>query len=263
MPNSTRRRTFESVRRPQLVGEVIGQLRERFTSGDFEVGEAIPSESALMAELGVGRTTLREAIRVLEYAGILEVRQGSGTFVRSLSGTDSFATRLRQARVTEVFAVRRALELEIVRLAAMNRTMESLCSMRLALETMSQSMGANADMAFLEADMAMYRVLAEATKNSVLVELHANFSKALHVALAQIIAIPEIRSGCLESHQQLIAAIADQDADHAELILRSHLDQVMKMITKLLGDTRLTSISQNDMERLPVPGSKIRRCRTP
>jgi len=98
MPNSTRRRSFESVRRPQLVDEVIGQLRERFASGDFEVGDTIPSESALIAELGVGRTTLREAIRVLEYAGILEVRRGSGTFVRSLSGNDSFATRLRQAR---------------------------------------------------------------------------------------------------------------------------------------------------------------------
>ena len=254
MSNSTRRRSFESVRRPQLVDEVIGQLRERLASGDFEVGETIPSESALIAELGVGRTTLREAIRVLEYAGILEVRQGSGTFVRSLSGNDSFATRLRQARVTEVFDVRRALELEIVRMAAVNRTDESLRLMRRALETMSMSMDANAEMAFLEADMAMYQVLAEATANSVLVELHAHFSKALHVALTQIIAIPEIRSGCFESHCQLIAAIADQDADHAELIVRGHLDQVMKMVTKRLGDARLTSIPVNDPEQLPVPG---------
>ena len=133
-------RNFRPVRRSQLVNEVIEQLRLRVSSGDLKVGDKIPSESVLVTELGVGRTTLREAVRVLEHAGLFEVRQGSGTYLRSVSNSESFAPRLRHARVLEVLDIRRALEIEITRMAAAYRTDAALVAMREALDRMRRGM---------------------------------------------------------------------------------------------------------------------------
>src|SRR5271156_2070954 len=70
--------------RPQLVGETIELLRSRIGAGEFKIGDRIPSETTLIEEFGIGRTTLREAVRVLEHEGLLVVRQGAGTYLRSV-----------------------------------------------------------------------------------------------------------------------------------------------------------------------------------
>jgi DNA-binding FadR family transcriptional regulator len=83
--------------------------------GTWAPSERIPSEAALAVELGVGRSSIREAIRLLARDGLLEVRHGVGTFVAAaseLEHVDEFTKLLRRSRILEVFEVRRALEIE-------------------------------------------------------------------------------------------------------------------------------------------------------
>ena len=74
-----------TTRRTGLVDQVIEQMRKAISSGEWPVGQRIPAEPELVSALGVGRNTVREAVRALAHAGLLEVRQGDGTFVRATS----------------------------------------------------------------------------------------------------------------------------------------------------------------------------------
>src|SRR3954453_10822369 len=116
---------LRSTDRSSLVPQVIEQLRAQISSGEWAVGTRLPPEPDLAAMLGVGRNTLREAVLALVHAGLLERRQGSGTFVigaRELAG--AVARRVAGATLAEVIEVRRALEVEAARSAARRRTAE-------------------------------------------------------------------------------------------------------------------------------------------
>src|SRR5258707_12264042 len=78
-------RELAGIRRGSLCDEVIAQLREQISSGTWPVGDRIPPESELVERLQVGRGTVREAIKALAHIGLLEVRQGDGTYVKSRS----------------------------------------------------------------------------------------------------------------------------------------------------------------------------------
>ena len=233
------RRSFQPVRRSQLVNEVISQLRSRFASGEFQLGDKLPSEAVLIEELRVGRTTLREAIRVLEHDGLVEVRQGSGTFLRSTTDPEVLAVRLRQARVLEVMEVRRALELEVARMAAAYRTDGALAAIRDTVDRMRRSIDSGDKLAFLEADMEMYRILAGETRNSIMIEIHSSFAEALRLALTQVVGIPGVMLNCLGHHKQLLEAIVARDSSRAEEVVKSHLERVMRLIQDVLGDARV------------------------
>jgi GntR family transcriptional regulator, transcriptional repressor for pyruvate dehydrogenase complex len=234
------RRSFRPVRRSQLVDEVIEQLRLRVSSGDLKVGDKLPAESVLVSELGVGRTTLREAVRVLEHAGLFEVRQGSGTYLRSITDAETFAPRLRHARVLEVLDIRRALEIEMTRMAAAYRTDAALVAMRDALDRMRRGMESSDERGFIDAEMEVYRIIAAGTQNSIMIEIYALFAEALRLALTQIVAIPGVMSDCVSRHEQLFKAIAARDVDRAEAVAKAHLGRVTKLVQEVLGDARVS-----------------------
>src|SRR5581483_9202285 len=140
---------FQPVRRERLADQVVHQLRRRLAAGEFAVGQKLPPEPELMAQLAVGRTTIREAVRALAHAGYLDVRQGDGTYVRALDpGQDQLAERLRQARVPEVYELRRALELEMARLAALRWDGDDLARIHAALERLQASVGPGQEQTF-------------------------------------------------------------------------------------------------------------------
>src|SRR5215471_3153791 len=115
-----------TTRRAPLVDQVIEQMRAAIADGDWVVDQRIPPEPELVTALGVGRNTVREAVRALAHAGLLEVRQGDGTFVRATSEISGALRRLVGEELREVLEVRRTLEVEGARLAAKHRTPEDI-----------------------------------------------------------------------------------------------------------------------------------------
>ncbi|MFE7122214.1 FadR/GntR family transcriptional regulator, partial [Streptomyces sp. NPDC057654] len=111
--------SLDPVRRPSLSSEVITRLRHRITSGEWPVGARVPTEPELMEQLEVARGTLREAIRALAHAGLLEVRQGDGTYVRATNELSGAVRRLYGDSGQEhLLEVRQALDVQAARLAA-------------------------------------------------------------------------------------------------------------------------------------------------
>ncbi|WP_322512771.1 FadR/GntR family transcriptional regulator [Chloroflexus sp.] len=210
------------ITRQRLVEQVIEYLRQQLRAQAYPVGSRLPPEPQLMAQLGVGRSTVREAIRALAHEGLLEVRQGDGTYVRAAAVAEPLATRLRQAKVNEVHEVRRALELEVVALAAERRTDDDLAVIRQWLAARSAAL-ANGDTATaLHADIELHCAIARATHNPILSDLYRMFATTLRDALGVLwdAAAPASDD---RSHADLVAAIEAGDAAMAIAVTRQIL----------------------------------------
>jgi DNA-binding FadR family transcriptional regulator len=217
--------TTMPVRRP-LVDQVISSLRELISHEGLDVGDRLPSEPRLAARLGVGRSTLREAIRVLSHTGMLETRQGSGTYVGRPGNGATLEARLAEARVDEVFEVRRALEVLIAQAAPLRRTDEHVRQLREVLAECRLHATTGDLQAFIEADSRFHRITAEATGNSVLVELYAALRRPLENASGVIADLVELERAN-DRHEVLLDAIADATPDDAVAATRAHLDDTL------------------------------------
>src|SRR3954454_20318446 len=154
------------TRRTGLIDSDVAQLRARIRSGEWTVGTRIPPEPALVDLLGVGRNTVREAVQSLVHAGLLERRQGSGTYV--LSRSELAATMGRQiadARQRDVVEVRRALEVEAGRLAARRRTAADASALLQRRDERAAAYHAGDLDAMVATDLALHRAVVRATAN--------------------------------------------------------------------------------------------------
>ncbi|TDB72874.1 FadR/GntR family transcriptional regulator [Micromonospora sp. KC723] len=172
--------------RGHRVRQTIAQLRARILGGEWPVGGRIPTEPQLVAALGVGRNTVREAVRALVHAGVLECRQGSGTYVVS---TDELAPvvarRLTDDRMAEVIEVRRAFEVEAARLAALRRTPQDVAALDEALAAREAAWRSGRVEEFVEADATLHAAVVAAAHNGMLAELYASVGVALRSTVAQ------------------------------------------------------------------------------
>jgi DNA-binding FadR family transcriptional regulator len=206
---------LRSTQRSSLVPQVIAQLRAQITSGEWRVGSRIPPEPDLAAALGVGRNTLREAVLALVHAGLLERRQGSGTYVvgsRELAG--AVARRLADAHLAEVIEVRRAFEVEAARSAAVRRTDTDLVALDQALDARNSAWRAADPPAFVEADVVFHQTVVAAAHNRILAELYADFSTALRSSLADLVG-SDFSPERYVDHGRLVEAIRAGDPDRA------------------------------------------------
>src|SRR4029079_15386251 len=206
---------LRSTERTALVPQVIEQLQSQITSGEWAVRTRIPPEPDLAAQLGVGRNTLREAVLALVHAGLLERRQGSGTYVVGDTELSSaVARRVADARIADVIEVRRALEVEAARLAAQRRTAEDLAALDGALAAGEAAWRTGDAAAFVEADVVLNMTVVLAAHNQVLAELYYDFRAALRESLAGKIG-DDLSPERHVDHARLVDAIRVADADRA------------------------------------------------
>jgi GntR family transcriptional repressor for pyruvate dehydrogenase complex len=228
-------------RRPAgVTDDAIERIRERILTGDWGPGTRLPRESDLAQQLGLSRNSLREAVRALSLARVLEVRQGDGTYVSSLDPgellepTLSATDLLRGRTVLDLFEVRRMLEPEAAALAARAANPDVIAGLRRELDRMIAA-GDRAE-ELVNADAAFHDVIAAAPGNGVLRALLRSLStKTARARLWHGIAERGALDLAREEHTRIYEAIAAGDADLArasallhiatnERWLREHLD---------------------------------------
>ena len=219
------------------LGELAAaQLRERLAAGAWDVGERLPSEVELAEQLGVGRSTVREAVRVLVHEGLLETRQGAGTFVLAREPAAEWEPRLRRAAVLEVYELREALELQASRLAAERRGAEELARIEAAFATREERRARARDAAFVDADIAFHRAVVAAARNPLLEEMYDAFTAVLREALIDV-----VRDAALDAddasaaHAELVAANGARDDARADAATRANVSQTAAELRLLLG----------------------------
>lgn len=230
---------LQATPRSNLVGTVIEQMEELIAAGEWPVGEKIPPEPVLVDRLGVGRNTVREAVRALVHTEMLEPRQGDGTYVRAASGFGAaMQRRLRHARDLEAYEVRAALERDTARYAAQRRTEEDLSALREALAARDGAWSTADAAAFIEADMHFHRTVAAAARNSILADLYDQFSDGLRGTLQSVIGgpLPDAVRHQFDAHAAIVDAIEARDPDAAERAALAHLNEAMEALRGLAPD---------------------------
>jgi DNA-binding FadR family transcriptional regulator len=214
-----------TTRRAGLVDQVIDQMRGAISSGEWPVGRRIPPEPELVQALGVGRNTVREAVRALSHAGLLEVRQGDGTFVRATSEISGAVRRLCGNELREVLQVRRTLEVEGARLAASHRTDDDLRKLTALLAERDAAMAAKDWERMIEHDAAFHGLLVQASHNTLLAELYRGLNETVR---ASITATVDEDLDPPVSHMGLLDAVRDRDPVRAATEASGFLEDILQ-----------------------------------
>ena len=206
----------EPVKRNSLSDAVAEKLQQHIASGKFKVGDQLPTEPELMEHFCVGRSTIREAIRILSYSGILKVQQGVGTFVALQNGTPvPWYHHLQSARGEELNEVRQLLELKIAEKAAVHRTSRQLNCMRKHLNARYKAAIENDVTKCIDADVAFHLAIAEACKNEILRDLYKTIAAQLKSFFQEVFINTELLLLKQGLHEQLLQSIIDRDAKSA------------------------------------------------
>ncbi|WP_030249804.1 FadR/GntR family transcriptional regulator [Streptomyces violens] len=219
---------MRTIRRVSLVETATDEIREQILKGIWPVGSRIPPESALSETLQVSRASVREAIRALVHSGLLETRQGDGTFV--LSDDDSAVAlrrRLERAELTHVTQVRQGLDVIAARQAARHRTDAQLAAIEAALGRRRAALAAHEDEAFTAADADFHVLVAEASANPVLADIYRSLSTALRAELRRAACLDTATAAPADPHHLLVEAIRERDqaaaVDAAVELLAGHV----------------------------------------
>lgn len=224
------------LRPSPLVEQATERLREQIASGHWPVGSRLPAETVLAKELGVGRSTTREALRALAGAGLVQSRQGAGVFVIATEPERDWAARLRQAAVADVYEVRMLVEVQAARLAAQRRTEADVSTLRAALAD-RRSAAERDDRAFVDADIALHAAVVAAAGNPVLTDLFAEFVPALRRGLNDLVEILALRAHEAnpgdDAHAALVRAVERGDAEAAAAAAREELQRTLEQLRRL------------------------------
>ncbi len=171
---------MEPIQRKSLAREVADAIREKIEKGFFPLNAKLPTEPELMKSFSVGRSTIREATRYLAQSGLVQVKQGIGSFVISTSGNRGLDDKIEQAGFEAIFEVRQLIEMQIIGKAVSNHTQRHLSAMRKNLKDRARFAATGNLDACIKADIAFHTVVAESCGNAILTELYKTLSA--HVA---------------------------------------------------------------------------------
>jgi DNA-binding FadR family transcriptional regulator len=201
--------------RISLSKQVLTSMENQIREGLWKVGDRIPAEPELARLFSVSHNTIREAVQSLIHAGILEARPGDGTYVIA---NDRFAVamsnKLREAELTQILEARRALEKEIARLAAANRTEDDLQQLESDWQRCLAKTGTGID-----DDMRFHASIATSTHNPILAQLYHVIVSYLQDSLGSVLAEKQYDPLAMQLHAELLDAIRTHDANLAESII--------------------------------------------
>lgn len=208
---------------------VASELLRYFTSGGLEPGSRLPAERKLAEMLATGRSAVREALAALEVLGIVEVRPGSGTYLRStaselLPRTLSWGLMLGAQDAGDLMQVREALEVLSAQLAAQKRDDAAADRLQGHLQTMSRHADLGDHHAFVEADAHFHQELAAIADNAALSAVLQSVRALLRVWVDRSVDNVADARRALGEHAALVEAVSDGDVARAQSAMTAHME---------------------------------------
>ncbi|MFQ6573379.1 FadR/GntR family transcriptional regulator [Pseudomonas sp. UM16] len=207
-----------------LVEQAVEQLRERIASGSWTVGQRLPTEAELASELGISRNTVREAMRVLAFSGLVEVRQGDGSYLRTAVDPLQAVQALSRCNLEQARETRHILEAEAIGLAALRRTEEDLLGLREALAHSSKHFHADLEQ-YVCCDLIFHQRLVDAAHNPALSELYRYFSGVVAATVHHNLSHAPRCQLVFDLHGQILAAIEQRDSAKAKALSRTLINE--------------------------------------
>jgi len=224
-------KNFREIEMETPVDKIIKQIRELITTGQLEPGDKLPSERKLAEKLGVGRTSVRDAIAKLEFYGILKTMPQSGTVVAgigisALEGLISDVLKIEESDFEALVETRTLLETQAAKMAAQRRTTDDIIQLKNALDAYERKV--KNGLPAVEEDLLFHLKIAEAGRNTVLKSLMMIITPDIVKNFTKLDVCKDGRFyRSLEEHKIILEYIVDQKPDLAAAAMREHLKDVM------------------------------------
>jgi len=207
---------LKPVMRTALADTVAGNLKQLIKSGKYKSGDKLPSEPELMQHFGVGRSSVREAVRMLANCGLLNVKQGLGTFVNLNEGLDEpLHQRLKRAGKADLREVRQLLEVKAAEKAALNRTQKDITRMASLLKKRKQTAEKQQTQACIDLDIDFHIAVADASGNEILADLYRTIAVQIKKMFIVLLEDTSKFIGKHKLHEDLLQSIIDKNPKKA------------------------------------------------
>ncbi|WP_206690370.1 FadR/GntR family transcriptional regulator [Quadrisphaera sp. INWT6] len=228
-----------------LTDAAIEKVRDLIRGGDLEPGQRLPAEAALSAQLGVSRSSLREAVRALATAGVLDVRRGDGTFVTALTPAQLF-TGIGEAvdlmgdeSLLELMECRRLVEPQVTALAALRCQEADLEEVLRHLQLME---AATDEQDLIAHDADFHAAIAAASRNTALAEILRGISGVtLRARVWRALTEADSSRHTIDEHRAIYDALRDGDAQLAQAAALLHVANVETWMRRALAPKRRRS----------------------
>ena len=231
----SKRSHITAVPRRSLVTEAIEILRSKVSDGTWRLGERLPPEPELAEALGVGRNTVREAIRVLSHSKMLDVRQGDGTYVQSLVDPAETLQRINRSSVRDHLEMQSILEAEAARFAARRRTNADIVTLNKLLDERGERTKYSNLEEFFERDRAFHQAVAAAAHNSAIEELYRYFALAIPMQSQVIRQEGELPEANVGAHRAIVEAITKKNEEAAVTAARKIFAARIKRLNEAIS----------------------------
>ena len=222
--------TMDTVRKARKLPEQIAdKLREMIIQEEMKTGAKLPAEAELMARFGVSRSTVREAVKILQTEHIVDIRQGQGTFLCAMPGLASDPLGLRFADQEELIAqlleTRLLVEPGVAALAAQRRTEKDLMQMKLLLDRMDNAYLHGED--YTPFDFEFHSVIAQCTRNDVVGRLLPTIHESIQAGYHHTQRVEGSYQRASQCHLEMYRGIMEGDSDRARQAAQRHMMQTM------------------------------------
>lgn len=221
---------MEPIKRLNVGDSIINQIKDLFLDGKLKPGDKLPPERELMEMFEVGRTSLREALKVLESQGLI-VRSQKGTFISTNFNdfyTDSLIYQFYFSEVDwqDIFEARRFIEKELAGLAAERAQPEDLIEIQATIKDMQLAIEENTYANYISSNMQFHEKIAAASYNQVMVDLYNSITSLVLRAQKKAAAVPGVMNESLHFHQEIYNAIEQKDVEKARRLMENHIESV-------------------------------------
>lgn len=219
---------MRSIERISMTDEAVKQIRQELLSGKYKIGDRLETENELAKELKVGRSTVREALRMLKALGFIEIRQGKGAFVVKISEDSDEKIRdwfsRNKIKLTDFMEVRMSLEPLAVRLAAERADDEQIRKIDQILVAFENATATGNALDLAASDEAFHSAIAEASKNTLLIMIDQSIAEFFREYRVRSFAVKENAKNALEPHRRIVKAIKERDAVAGMREMTKHLE---------------------------------------
>jgi GntR family transcriptional repressor for pyruvate dehydrogenase complex len=221
------------IKKKKLADEVIDEIKRMIQSGELKEGDRLPNQNEFAAQLGVSRTSLREAFNTLCVLGILEQHQGFGTIVKSRFSA-LYADHLSAPFITdekatmELLEARQFIEIGATRLAAKNASLKQIEEMGALIEDMARANARGDIQKLSEQDIDFHFLIAQATQNRVMIHLLATIRGLMEKFMHEAFLVLHDQKRYLKAHRDIYEAIAERNPKTASGLMKKHIADVQK-----------------------------------